>query len=130
MRALQPIGAASGRRRPQVSLSSQPFRDCSPCRAVRRVGSKAIESMTTRHMTAFEMLKPAEPRQEGFQPFARTLGTRREEAESSDLDRLLAAARRQMWVAIACSALALILGIAYIATTVSLFTADTSILID
>ncbi|BDA83372.1 chromosome partitioning protein ParA [Aureimonas sp. SA4125] len=47
-----------------------------------------------------------------------------------DLDRLLAAVRRQIWVIIAGGIVGLVLGLAYLITAVPLYTASTNILID
>ena len=74
------------------------------------------------------MLKPAARRDQGVRTFAIANSDPRQ--ETSDVDRLLAAARRQMRVAIACCILALLLGLAYFLTTVPQYTADVSLLID
>ena len=47
-----------------------------------------------------------------------------------DLDRLLAAGRRQVKVVILCAAIGVILGIAYLAITPRIYTASTNILLD
>jgi succinoglycan biosynthesis transport protein ExoP len=75
------------------------------------------------------MLRPVEPQDEGFRAPAAESGSSSRE-EGSEIDRLLAAARRQARVLIACSVLALALGIVYVATTVPQFTASVTILID
>lgn len=74
------------------------------------------------------MLKPVEPPDDGFRPPPTEPGGPREDA--SDIDRLLAAARRQVRVVIGCCVLSLILGIAFVATTVPQFTAGVTLLID
>ena len=75
------------------------------------------------------MLRPVERQDEGFRAPAAESGSPSRE-EGSEIDRLLAAARRQARVLIACSVLALALGIVYVATTVPQYTAGVSILID
>lgn len=47
-----------------------------------------------------------------------------------DLERLLAAARRQVWVVAGCAAAGLVLGLAYLLTAQPLYTASTHLLID
>ncbi len=74
------------------------------------------------------MLKPVEPRDEGYRAPPVEPGSLRE--DTSEIDRLLAAARRQMRVMIACSVLALVVGIVYVATTVPQYTAGVTLLID
>ena len=74
------------------------------------------------------MLKPVEPREEGYRAPPVEPGGLRE--DTSEIDRLLAAARRQMRVMIACSVLALVVGIVYVATTVPQYTAGVTLLID
>lgn len=71
------------------------------------------------------MLKKAELEEEGFRPRSGTDGL-----ESSDLDRLIAAGRRQMRVIVVSCILAVAAGVAYIVTAVPLFTADAALLID
>jgi succinoglycan biosynthesis transport protein ExoP len=74
------------------------------------------------------MLKPVEPRDEGFPASpAEPVGPRE---DTSEIDRLLAAARRQIRVVIAASVLALIAGIVYVTTTVPQYTAGVTLLID
>jgi succinoglycan biosynthesis transport protein ExoP len=75
------------------------------------------------------MLRPVERQDEGFRAPAAESGSPSRE-EGSEIDRLLAAARRQARVLIACSVLALALGIVYVATTIPQYTAGVSILID
>jgi succinoglycan biosynthesis transport protein ExoP len=74
------------------------------------------------------MLKQVEQRDEGFRTLSTESGSLRE--GTSEIDRLFAAMRRQARVMIACSVLALMLGILYVATTVPQFTAGVTLLID
>ena len=71
------------------------------------------------------MLKAAERQEGGFRSEG---GFERE--ENSELDYLLAAARRQFRVVVASSILAIIAGLGYIATTLPLYTASSVVLID
>ncbi|MCE7030857.1 polysaccharide biosynthesis tyrosine autokinase [Jiella avicenniae] len=50
--------------------------------------------------------------------------------EFLDFDRLLAAARRQVWIVLAGAAIGLVLGLAYVVSAVPLYTATTDLLID
>jgi succinoglycan biosynthesis transport protein ExoP len=72
------------------------------------------------------MLKPAERYDDNAYPGAEF--GRREEI--SELDRLLAGARRQLRVVVACCILCVVAGVGYIVTAVPLFTATSAILID
>jgi polysaccharide biosynthesis transport protein len=74
------------------------------------------------------MLKPIESHCEGFPTAGAAPCSLRE--DSSDLDRLLSAVRRQVGVTIACCALALIAGITYVAAAVPQYTAFASLMID
>jgi succinoglycan biosynthesis transport protein ExoP len=74
------------------------------------------------------MLKPVESRDEAHR--ALPLGPGAFSEDTSEIDRLLAAVRRQARVVIASSLLALLLGIVYVTTTVPQFTAGVTLLID
>jgi polysaccharide biosynthesis transport protein len=74
------------------------------------------------------MLKPADRNDDGYKPIPMGDGGRPE--ETSDLDRLIAAGRRQMRVVIASCILAVVAGIAYIVTAAPQFTASSVVLID
>ncbi len=75
------------------------------------------------------MLKPpADHRDECFRAFPPEPAGPPE--ESSDLDRMLAAARRQLRLLIGCCLLSLVLGVVYVANTVPSFTAEAALLID
>jgi succinoglycan biosynthesis transport protein ExoP len=74
------------------------------------------------------MLKPADRSPDSFKPFPLQAGGRQEEA--SELDRLLAAARRQLRVFIAACILALLGGLCYIVTAAPLFTASSVVMMD
>jgi len=71
------------------------------------------------------MLKTTERHEEGFRPLSGSDGS-----ESSEFDRLLAAARRQIRVIIVSCVLGMAAGMAYIVTAAPLFTAAASVLID
>jgi polysaccharide biosynthesis transport protein len=79
-------------------------------------------------MRQSKMLKPVDSRDDAFRASLAQPGSLRE--DSSEIDRLLAAARRQARVVMVCSVLALMAGIAYIATTVPQYTAGVTLLID
>jgi polysaccharide biosynthesis transport protein len=74
------------------------------------------------------MLKPVEPREDDFR--ITHAGPRGYREESLEIDRLLAAARRQMRVLIGSAGLALVVGIVYLAITVPEYTAGVTLLID
>ncbi|HEX5959469.1 MAG TPA: polysaccharide biosynthesis tyrosine autokinase [Hyphomicrobiaceae bacterium] len=74
------------------------------------------------------MLKPADHRDECIRAFPQEPAAPPE--DSSDLDRMLAAARRQLRLVLGCCLLSLFLGFVYVANTVPSFTADAALLID
>jgi succinoglycan biosynthesis transport protein ExoP len=79
-------------------------------------------------MQRLNMLKPVEQRDEGHRAPPVESGGVRE--DTPEIDRVLAAARRQLRVVIVSSVLALVLGIVYVATTVPQYTAGVALLID
>jgi len=74
------------------------------------------------------MLKPADRHDENFRQFAGPDSSR--QAEFSELDRLVGAARRQMRVIVVSCVFAILLGVSYLVTAAPQFTASAALLID